>query len=104
MTWDSTLNFNSIYLCGILLLLLTSIPQAIEAGAGLGGVVVSFMLIGLGIGGIKSSVAPFTGTHSVNSPFNDQSLITIDLQSRSIARKWEIYLNSLEWGTCHRGS
>ncbi|KAF3482143.1 PTR2-domain-containing protein [Arthroderma uncinatum] len=49
-----------IYLCGILLLLLTSIPQALDAGAGLGGLIGSFILIGLGVGGVKSSVAPFT--------------------------------------------
>ena len=50
-----------VYLCGILLLLLTSIPQAIQAGAGLGGLIGSIILIGLGVGGVKSSVAPFTG-------------------------------------------
>ncbi|RAL63919.1 hypothetical protein DID88_003107 [Monilinia fructigena] len=49
-----------IYLCGVLLLLVTSIPRAIEAGAGLGGLIGSFVLLGLGIGGVKSSVAPFT--------------------------------------------
>lgn len=46
---------------GILLLLLTSIPQALAAGAGLGGLVGAIVLIGLGVGGVKSSVAPFTG-------------------------------------------
>ncbi|KAI0387360.1 POT family-domain-containing protein [Hypomontagnella monticulosa] len=49
-----------IYLCGILLLLLTSIPPALEAGASLGGLIGSFCLLGIGIGGVKSSVAPFT--------------------------------------------
>ncbi|KAA8570995.1 hypothetical protein MFRU_028g00390 [Monilinia fructicola] len=49
-----------IYLSGVLLLLVTSIPRAIEAGAGLGGLIGSFVLLGLGIGGVKSSVAPFT--------------------------------------------
>ena len=56
-----------IYLSGIMLLLLTSIPQAIEAGAGLGGLIGAFVLIGLGIGGVKSSAAPFTGMRSNNT-------------------------------------
>ncbi|KAK2821764.1 hypothetical protein FQN49_007700 [Arthroderma sp. PD_2] len=55
-----------IYLCGILLLLFTSIPPALDAGAGLGGLIGSFILIGLGVGGVKSSVAPFAGIHSIN--------------------------------------
>ncbi|KAL8673110.1 MAG: hypothetical protein Q9168_002465 [Polycauliona sp. 1 TL-2023] len=50
-----------VYLSGIILLLLTSIPQALEAGAGLGGLIGAIVLIGLGVGGVKSSVAPFTG-------------------------------------------
>ncbi|PLB55681.1 PTR2-domain-containing protein [Aspergillus steynii IBT 23096] len=49
-----------IYLAGILLLLLTSIPPALGAGAGLGGLIGAFVLIGCGVGGVKSSVAPFT--------------------------------------------
>lgn len=50
-----------LYFSGILLLLLTSIPPALDAGAGLGGLIGAFILIGLGVGGVKSSVAPFTG-------------------------------------------
>ncbi|RYO74048.1 hypothetical protein DL764_010993 [Monosporascus ibericus] len=49
-----------IYLTGVLLLLLTSIPSALDAGVGLGGLIASFILIGIGVGGVKSSVAPFT--------------------------------------------
>ncbi|UPK99829.1 hypothetical protein LCI18_010764 [Fusarium solani-melongenae] len=49
-----------LYFTGILLLLLTSIPPALDAGAGLGGLIGAFILIGLGVGGVKSSVAPFT--------------------------------------------
>ncbi|KAM5341905.1 hypothetical protein ACJ41O_014936 [Fusarium nematophilum] len=49
-----------VYFTGILLLLLTSIPPSLDAGAGLGGLIGAFILIGLGVGGVKSSVAPFT--------------------------------------------
>lgn len=60
--YATRLTHHSMYLCGILLLMLTSIPAAIDAGAGLGGLCGAIVLIGLGIGGVKSSIAPFTGT------------------------------------------
>lgn len=42
--------------------MLTSTPPSLDAGAGLGGLIGAFVLIGLGVGGVKSSVAPFTGS------------------------------------------
>lgn len=53
--------WHSIYILGLLVLCLTSLPLALEQGAGLGGLIGAFILIGLGVGGVKSSVAPFTG-------------------------------------------
>jgi POT family proton-dependent oligopeptide transporter len=43
---------------GLLILTLTSIPSALDHGAGLGGFVAAVIVIGLGTGGIKSNVAP----------------------------------------------
>lgn len=50
--------FCGVYLVGLLILLLTSLPVALSHGAGLGGFTVSIIIIGLGTGGIKSNVAP----------------------------------------------
>lgn len=50
--------FCGIYLVGLLVLFLTSLPISLEHGAGLGGLVVAIIIVGLGTGGIKSNVAP----------------------------------------------
>jgi proton-dependent oligopeptide transporter, POT family len=50
--------FSIIYVLGILILFLTSLPVAIEHGAALGGLVTAMFVIGLGTGGIKSNVSP----------------------------------------------
>lgn len=50
---------------GIAVLTLTSIPPALDAGAGLGGLIAALILIGIGVGGVKSSVAPFTGNQNL---------------------------------------
>jgi POT family proton-dependent oligopeptide transporter len=50
--------FCGVYLVGLLILVCTSIPTALEHGAGLGGFIVAILVIGLGTGGIKSNVAP----------------------------------------------
>ncbi|KAL2823484.1 POT family-domain-containing protein [Aspergillus cavernicola] len=50
--------FCGIYLVGLLILVCTSIPGALESGAGLGGFIAAILIIGLGTGGIKSNVAP----------------------------------------------
>ncbi|KAK2748782.1 hypothetical protein FQN57_000363 [Myotisia sp. PD_48] len=46
------------YALGLLILLFTSLPIALQNGAGLGGFVVAVIVIGLGTGGIKANVAP----------------------------------------------
>ncbi|KAJ5761741.1 uncharacterized protein N7511_005123 [Penicillium nucicola] len=43
---------------GVLILFVTSFPFSIKHGAGLPGLIVALILIGLGFGGIKSNVAP----------------------------------------------
>lgn len=50
--------FALIYMAGVLILFLTSLPTAIEHGAALPGLVVAMIIIGLGTGGIKSNVSP----------------------------------------------
>ncbi|PYH86863.1 PTR2-domain-containing protein [Aspergillus uvarum CBS 121591] len=50
--------FCIVYLVGLLILVCTSIPTALSHGAGVGGFIVSILIIGLGTGGIKSNVAP----------------------------------------------
>lgn len=50
-----------VYLAGLALLFVTSLPVSLDAGAGFGGLIGALTLIGLGVGGIKSSVSPFLG-------------------------------------------
>ncbi|KAL4919071.1 POT family-domain-containing protein [Aspergillus aurantiobrunneus] len=50
--------FCVVYMVGLLILVCTSIPTALENGAGLGGFIAAVLIIGLGTGGIKSNVAP----------------------------------------------
>ncbi|KAJ5782039.1 hypothetical protein N7457_003813 [Penicillium paradoxum] len=50
--------FCFVYLVGLLILVCTSIPTALDHGAGLGGFIVAILIIGIGTGGIKSNVAP----------------------------------------------
>jgi len=50
--------FCLIYIAGLLVLLLTSLPVALEHGAGLGGFITAILLLGIGTGGIKSNVSP----------------------------------------------
>jgi len=48
-----------IYLIGLLVLVLTSIPQSINAGVALPGLIIAMIIIGLATGGVKSNVSPF---------------------------------------------
>ena len=50
--------FAVVYMIGIAVLFLTSLPASIEAGAALPGLVVAVICIGLGTGGIKANVSP----------------------------------------------
>lgn len=56
--YNTILIFCMVYIVGLLILTLTSLPVALDHGAGLGGFVAAVIVIGLGTGGIKSNVAP----------------------------------------------
>jgi POT family len=47
-----------VYIVGLIVLLVTSLPVSLEHGAGLGGLIAAMIIIGLGTGGIKSNVSP----------------------------------------------
>ncbi len=50
--------FSLVYMAGIIVLFVTSLPRSIEAGYAFPGLVVAMLVIGLGTGGIKSNVSP----------------------------------------------
>ncbi|KAI2085171.1 peptide transporter ptr2 [Ophidiomyces ophidiicola] len=50
--------FCIVYIVGLMILLFTSLPIALQNGAGLGGFIAAIVVIGIGTGGIKSNVAP----------------------------------------------
>ncbi|KAK7533945.1 putative MFS peptide transporter Ptr2 [Phyllosticta citribraziliensis] len=50
--------FCVVYIVGLFILLLTSLPVSLAHGAGLGGFITAAIVIGLGTGGIKSNIAP----------------------------------------------
>ncbi|EUC39179.1 hypothetical protein COCCADRAFT_31902 [Bipolaris zeicola 26-R-13] len=62
--------FSLIYMGGITILFLTSLPWAIRSGAAFPGLVVAMLIIGLGTGGIKSNVSPLIAEQvRSNRPF-----------------------------------
>lgn len=62
--------FSLIYMGGITILFLTSLPWAIRSGAAFPGLVVAMLIIGLGTGGIKSNVSPLIAEQvRSNKPF-----------------------------------
>jgi dipeptide/tripeptide permease len=50
--------FSLVYMVGIAILFITSLPWAIESGAAFPGLIIAMIVIGLGTGGIKSNVSP----------------------------------------------
>lgn len=56
--YRTILVFSIIYLLGLIILTLTSIPPAIASGASFPGYIVAIIIVGLGTGGIKSNVSP----------------------------------------------
>jgi POT family proton-dependent oligopeptide transporter len=56
--YKTILIFCCCYWVGLVILWTTSLPVAMEAGAGKAGYIVAIIIIGLGTGGIKSNIAP----------------------------------------------
>jgi len=55
----NTIMYHSlVYILGLIVLFVTSLPVAIHHGTALGGLITAMILIGLGTGGIKSNVSP----------------------------------------------
>lgn len=50
--------FAGVYIIGLLILVLTSLPVSLENGAGLGGFIAAILVIGIGTGGVKANVSP----------------------------------------------
>lgn len=55
-----------VYQCGILILLVTSLPVTLDHGAGLPGLIVAMALIGLGVAGLKATLPPFLGMRALD--------------------------------------
>ncbi|KAF9580319.1 peptide transporter ptr2, partial [Lunasporangiospora selenospora] len=96
--------FCGIYMVGVLVLVLTSIPPAILAGAALPGLVIAMIIIGLGTGGIKSNVSPlvaeqYQGTHQTvkTLPSGERVIVDPGVTIQSIFNwfYWAINLGSL---------
>lgn len=60
--WASMLTLSSLYFCGTLVQLLTSLPSLFSHGSGVAGLAITMVLIGLGVGGTKAAITPFIGT------------------------------------------
>ncbi|KAJ6617114.1 POT family-domain-containing protein [Mycena sp. CBHHK59/15] len=57
--------FASVYIIGVGILFVTSLPTSLDHGAGLGGLIASIIVIGIGAGGMKPNLAPFMADQCV---------------------------------------
>ena len=62
----------SLYLCGCTVLLTTSLPVALDNGAGIGGLAGGLILIALGVGSVKATYFPFLGTYNIAPPWSQR--------------------------------
>jgi hypothetical protein len=62
---DGTFVYNSTYILGVLILLVTSIPSLLRKNAGLPGLIISMLVISLGLSGTRAAFPPFIGKFSL---------------------------------------
>lgn len=74
--YNAIMLFACIYLCGLIVIFTTSLPNSLDNGAGLGGLVVSMIILGLGTGGIKSNVSPLIAEQYTITKFRVKTLPT----------------------------
>lgn len=62
--------FSLVYMAGIVILFVTSLPWSVRSGAAFPGLITAMLVIGLGTGGIKSNVSPLIAEQvRSNKPF-----------------------------------
>ena len=64
--YKTLIGSTAIYLAGCMILVITSVPSALRSHAGLPGLIVSMVIIGIGLGGIKACVSPFMADQYTN--------------------------------------
>ncbi|KAH6683531.1 Di/tri peptide transporter 2, partial [Plectosphaerella plurivora] len=89
----------SMYICGLLILFVTSLPYSLERGAGLGGFITALFLIGSGAGFIKANVGimifeQYTETRQRVATLRSGERVIIDPQT-TISNIYMIFYNVL---------
>lgn len=96
--------FSFIYLIGLTLMLGTSFPASLNAGAGFPGLLVTMIILGIGTGGIKSNVSPLIAEQYTETKFRIKTLKsgevvvvspTVTIQSLYNIFYWCINIGSL---------
>lgn len=59
---------NSIYLVGLMILIFTSLPTSLAHNAGLPGLIVTMVIVGVAVGGVKATIGPFMGIDPEKRP------------------------------------
>ena len=64
----------TVYIVGLVILVATATPSSLEKGAGFGGLITAFILIGLGTGGIKANVTPLCAEQYTGAGLRPETL------------------------------
>lgn len=94
-----------IYVAGMIILVTTSTPVAIQSGASMGGLVTAMITIGLGTGGLKACIAPMCGEQTpilksyiqINKKTSEREVVSAPLTSARVFMwyYWAANLGSL---------
>lgn len=102
--YNAIMLFSIVYVVGLLILFVTSLPGPLENGAGLGGLITTMIILGIGTGGIKSNVSPliaeqYTETRPRTKTLKSGERVVIDpavtIQSLYNIFYWCINIGSL---------